>query len=153
MKSGEWVQIFHTDDVTYSGLLALLIGESKFSTNQKHYPHLGSVEWTVWNFCACSPNIISRWNCWCRREMSAVFSGSTSGGWYVFKSVKTEEYNWSDSLLPENENCPVITYGFFVCDELLFNRESVYPDMISSTHIRNTRMCLHQLRYGKTRGR
>ena len=99
---GNELEIFHTDDVTYSGLLALLIGGSKFSTNQKHYQHLGSVEWTVRNFCACSSNIISWWNCWCRREMSAVFSGSTSDRWSVFKSVKTEEYNWSDSLLPEN---------------------------------------------------
>lgn len=82
----------------------------------------------------------------------AVFSGSTSGGWPVFKSVKTEEYNCSDSLLTENENRPVFRYGFFVCDEL-FNRESVYSDMISSIHIRNTRMRLIKLRYGKTRGR
>lgn len=51
-------------------LVALLIGGSKFSTKQKHYPYLGSVEWSVWNFCACSSNIISRWNCWWRREMS-----------------------------------------------------------------------------------
>ena len=41
------------------------------TTNQKHYPDLGSDTSSVWNFCACSPDVISQENHWWRREMSA----------------------------------------------------------------------------------
>ena len=32
--------------------VVLLIGLSKFSTDQTHYPDLGDVASSVWNFCA-----------------------------------------------------------------------------------------------------
>ena len=44
------------------------------STNQKHYPDLGSHAALVWNFCACFSDVISRGNRWWRRKMSSVFS-------------------------------------------------------------------------------
>ena len=52
----------------------LLIGWSKFSTNQKHYPDLGSDTSSVWDFYARFSDVISRGNQWWRREISAVFS-------------------------------------------------------------------------------
>ena len=55
--------------------VVLLIGLSKFSTNQTHYPDLGSVASSVWNFCACFPDAVLRRNQWWRREMSAGFWG------------------------------------------------------------------------------
>ena len=39
-----------------------------------HYPDLGSDASSVWNFCACFSDVISRGNQWCHREMSPVFS-------------------------------------------------------------------------------
>ena len=46
------------------------------STNQTHYPELGSIASSVWNFCArFSADVISQLNQWWRREMSAVFFG------------------------------------------------------------------------------
>ena len=48
------------------------------SSNQKHYPGLDSDTSSVWNFCARCADVISRGNQWCRREMSAVFTGCNS---------------------------------------------------------------------------
>ena len=45
------------------------------STNQKHYPDLGSDASSVWNFCAHFSEVILPGNQWWRREMSSVFSG------------------------------------------------------------------------------
>ena len=45
------------------------------STNQKHYPDLGSDASSVRNFCARFSDVISPGNRWWRHEMSAVFSG------------------------------------------------------------------------------
>ena len=47
----------------------------QISTNQKHYPDLGTSETSsAWNFCARFPDVISRGSKrWCR-EMSAIFS-------------------------------------------------------------------------------
>jgi len=45
------------------------------TTNQKHYPDLGSDTSSVWNFCVRFSDVISRGKQWWRREMSAVFSG------------------------------------------------------------------------------
>ena len=39
------------------------------------YHDLGSDASSVWNFCACFSDVISRENQWSRREMSAVFLG------------------------------------------------------------------------------
>ena len=68
----EWILIF----VTIQILEVLLIGESKFLTNQKCYPDLGCDASSVWNFCARFSDVTSRGNQWWRREMSVVcFSG------------------------------------------------------------------------------
>ena len=45
------------------------------TTNQNHYPDLGSDASSAWNFCACFSDIISRGNRWWLRKMSSVFSG------------------------------------------------------------------------------
>ena len=44
------------------------------TTNQKHYPDLGSDVSSVWSFCSRFLGVISQGNQWCR-EMSAFFSG------------------------------------------------------------------------------
>ena len=45
------------------------------TTNQKHYPDMGSDTSSVWNFCAGFSDVISRGNRqWCR-EMLSLFSG------------------------------------------------------------------------------
>ena len=62
-----WILIF----VTIQILVVLLIGESKFLTNQNSYPDLGSDTSSVWNFCVRFSDVISRGN----PEMSVVFSG------------------------------------------------------------------------------
>ena len=55
--------------------VVVLIGWKFASNNQKHYPDLGSDASSVWNFCACFSDVISRGNRWWRRGMLAVFSG------------------------------------------------------------------------------
>ena len=45
--------------------------ENFASTNQKHYPDLGSDASSVWNFCTRFSDFISRGNQWWHREMSA----------------------------------------------------------------------------------
>lgn len=64
--------------VTTQIWVAPLIGRSRgnfASTNQKHYPDLGSDGSSVWNFCTLSSDVISRGKRLWRREMPAVFSG------------------------------------------------------------------------------
>ena len=58
-----------------------MIGWSKLSTNQNHYPDRASDTSSVWNFStARSSDVISLRNClWRSREMSAVFLGYRSG--------------------------------------------------------------------------
>ena len=56
-----------------------LIGWKFDSSNQKHYPDLGSDTSSVWDFYARSSDVISRGNQWLRRKTSAVFSGY--GSW------------------------------------------------------------------------
>ena len=62
--------------VTIQILEVLLIGESKFLTNQKCYPDLGSDASSLWNFCARFSDVTSRGKQWWRRKMWVVcFSG------------------------------------------------------------------------------
>jgi len=61
-------------------LATLILVESYFprgTTNQKHYPNLGSEASSVWNFCTRFSDVILRGNqCWrWRRKISTVFSG------------------------------------------------------------------------------
>jgi len=58
----------------------LLIGWSKFSTNHKHCPDLGSDTSWVRNFCARFSDVISRGDHRWRGEMSAVLSGYRDKG-------------------------------------------------------------------------
>ena len=54
----------------------LLIGWSKFSANQKDYPHLASIVSSVLNLCAHSSGVFFTGKpLWWRHEPSAVFSG------------------------------------------------------------------------------
>ena len=64
MTSEKRAQKFHTDNVLLPryGKCMLLIGWSKFVTTQKQYPYLGSNTLSVWNFCACFSDVISREN-------------------------------------------------------------------------------------------
>ena len=79
MTSEKQAQKFHNDDLSLcrSGYCFwLVVPRAKFdSTNQKHYPDLGSDASSVWNFCARFSDVIWRGNQWQRRRMSAVFSG------------------------------------------------------------------------------
>ena len=75
MTSEKRVQKFHTDDVWLLGSASDWMKASKFLTNQKHYPDLGSEASSVWDFCACFSDIITQGNHqWCL-EMSGVFLG------------------------------------------------------------------------------
>ena len=56
----------------------LLIGLKSASTNQKHYPDLGSDALIVWSFCVRFSDVILRENQRWRRGMTAVLSGSFS---------------------------------------------------------------------------
>ena len=64
MTSEKGAQKFHTDNVLLPryGKCMLLIGWSKFVTNQKQYPYFGSNTLSVWNFCSCFSDVISREN-------------------------------------------------------------------------------------------
>ena len=55
-------------------ILREVVGWKFASTNQKHHPDLGSDTSSVWSFCACSSDVISRETQLSRRGMSAVFS-------------------------------------------------------------------------------
>ena len=61
--------------LTYRGKSIILveINLPGGTTNQKHYPDLGSDSSSVWNFCARFSDVIWRGNQWWRRQMSAVF--------------------------------------------------------------------------------
>ena len=63
--------------LTYRGKSIILveINLPGGTTNQKHYPDLGSDLSSVWNFCARFSDVVSRGNRWRRWEMQAVFSG------------------------------------------------------------------------------
>ena len=49
------------------------------STNQKHYPDMGSEASSVWDFCARFSDVISRGNRWWSREMSSVSIQTNDG--------------------------------------------------------------------------
>ena len=78
-EEGRLRQKFHTDDASLprSGeCFWLVVPRGKFaSTNQKHHPNVCSDTSLVWNFCALFSDVILWEDQWCRREMSAVFSG------------------------------------------------------------------------------
>ena len=65
---------FHTDDVSLSRSGCLWLPWGKFtSTNQKHYPDVGSDRSSVWNFCSHFLDDISQGNQWWHHKIS-VFS-------------------------------------------------------------------------------
>ena len=49
------------------------------STNQKHYPDMGSEASSVWDFCARFSDVISRGNRRWSREMSSVSIQTNDG--------------------------------------------------------------------------
>ena len=70
-----WILIF----VTIQILELLLIGESKFLTNQRCYPDPGSDTSSVWNLCARFSDVTWWGNQWWRREMWVVCSQAKLG--------------------------------------------------------------------------
>ena len=71
----------------------LVVPRGKFaSTNQKHYPHLGSDASSLWNLYARFLDVISRGNQWWCHEMSAVFS---SHGWSNHILSKASDQYWA----------------------------------------------------------
>ena len=69
---------FHTDDLSlYSDFcsasewLRQISLAAQKAINQKYFPEQGSDTSSVWNFCACSSNVIWRENQW-RRRVSQV---------------------------------------------------------------------------------
>ena len=85
----------HTDDVSLprSGQCFLLaVPREKFaSTNQKHYPDLGSETSSVWNFWARSSDVVSRRNQWWRRECRLLFEATTNGS---LSSLTVPQWTW-----------------------------------------------------------
>ena len=57
-------EIPHWWRVTIEIWVVLLIGGSKFPANQKHYPDPDDDASSVWNFCTCFSDVISRENLW-----------------------------------------------------------------------------------------
>jgi len=73
---------FHTDDLSLypdfcsaSEWLRQISLAAQKAIKQKYFPEQGSDTSSVWNFCACSSDVIWRGNQWRRLETSAVFSG------------------------------------------------------------------------------
>ena len=120
----------------------LLIGWSKFlsyTTNQKHYPDLGSDASSVWNFCKRYSDVIWRENQWWPLEMSAV--SQTISTHFTRISFPLVEI-WRTYCL----NClwgrrfaflPQLSVSFNVKDD---GRASV-PRMVSSVARQNTPIC------------
>ena len=75
--------------------LVLLVGWSKFSANQKHYPDLSSYASSAMNFCSRFSHVISRGNHLWRHEMSAVYYGYSNYG--NVKECKTNfsQHKWT----------------------------------------------------------
>ena len=76
-----------------SGQCSLLaVPREKFaSTNQKHYPDLGSQTSSVWNFCARSSDVVSRGNQWWHRESRLLFDATKNGSW---SSLTVLQWTW-----------------------------------------------------------
>ena len=67
---------FHTDDVSLTRSECLWLLWGKFaSTNQKHYPDLGSKRSSVWNFCSRFLVYISQGNQQWHHKILTVFLG------------------------------------------------------------------------------
>ena len=76
-----WEEILYWWRDTTQIWVVLLIGWKFASTNQQHYPDLGSVTSQVLDVCARFSDVISRENQWRCREKTAVFSGLFSAGY------------------------------------------------------------------------
>ena len=84
--SGGRVQILHDPFVSHVPLARE--NSPQFTTNQKHYPDLGSDASSVWNFGACFSDVISPGNQWRGREMSAVLFRLMFHMIFMFSSEK-----------------------------------------------------------------
>ena len=74
----------------------LVVLRGKYAaTNQKHYPDLGSDTSSVWNFFACSSDVISRGNQWWRSGLFSqanVFFSDYSVGFYYLHPFKDTQF-------------------------------------------------------------
>ena len=82
MTSEKRAQKYHTDGAYYPDLgsasdWSCRVG-NLLQPIRSSDPDLGSDASSVWNFCACFVDVISRRRRWWRRKMSAVFSGCNS---------------------------------------------------------------------------
>ena len=71
------------------------------STNQKHYPDMGSEASSVWDFCARFGDVISRGNRWWSREMSVFIQtndGPTLSLKDIFETKKESFFCWPYNL-------------------------------------------------------
>ena len=81
ISSVNWQIAYHYAFATPTGFFYQMVSTPglcfclvKFvSTNQRHYPDLGSETSSVWNLCVCSSDVISQENRWLRREMPRCF--------------------------------------------------------------------------------
>ena len=67
--------------------VVVLIGRSKFSTNQKYYSDMDSDASSVWNFYVCSSDFIFQGNQWWRHEMMAVSQIRRARGLLFFLKI------------------------------------------------------------------
>ena len=67
------------------------------ATNQKHFPDLGSDTSSVWNFCSRFSDVILREHRWWHCEMSTVFFGYSTCGFYL--TLRTVHFSES-SVVP-----------------------------------------------------
>ena len=79
----------------------------------EHYPHRGSDTSSVWNFCSRFSDVISRWNQFWRREMSACFSG-------LFIAIKQQRASWVANALIRKESYTLIfSFVFLFQDKII----------------------------------
>ena len=129
----EQAKKFHADDMSLSRLIVvLLIGHAvrEFaSTNQKHYPDLGSNKSSAWNFCACSSEVrpvvpSQNVGCYLRLHQKkltppAYSSVSSFCGHHLLLNKQTYPHPPGTCSLkfkhkPVNKNCIYMVTGHFV---------------------------------------
>ena len=95
--------------------VVLLIGGEFASSNQKHYPDLEGDTSSLWNFCACFSDVISRVNKWGRSEMLAIFSAYIQRGSFAMRHCPSPGCSY---FLPQQISLG--TYQVTTINRLLF---------------------------------
>ena len=140
MTSEKRAQKFYTDDASLprSGYCFWRV-ETHLplgTTNQKHYPDLGNDTSSVWNFCARFSDVISRGNCWWRREMSAVLSVFKAFNIFrphsiLWRSLREVDINKENGL---KRTCQYLRKDCFtILFWMLFLMHRIWKHLFSST--------------------